>query len=244
VGCDAEGLELRALAHYMALYDGGAFGESVVRGNKADGTDPHSVNKRLVGLNSRDSAKTWVYAYLYGAGDYKLGTVILEDMTEERKARFHAKFTTKVAKQRALIRLGRASREAVEKGLPALGTLQEKVQARAASGQLRGIDGRILPVRHQHAALNTLLQSAGAIVMKKALVLLDGSLQSAGLVPGVDYEFVANVHDEWQIEAKEGRDGEVARLAAASIYDAGVAYGFRCALAGDARAGRTWADTH
>lgn len=244
VGCDAEGLELRGLAHYMALYDGGAYALTVVQGKKADKTDPHSVTQALVGLLTRDAAKTWIYAYLYGAGDLKLGLIHLEDMTDEQKARFAAKFPSGLSRKKALIRLGKQGRGRVEQGLPALGTLQAAVKAKAATGSLRGIDGRILPVRHQHAALNTLLQSAGAIVMKKALVLLDQQLQAYGLVPGVDYEFVANIHDEFQIETKEGRDAEVAAASAASIKAAGVAYGFRCELAGASHVGRNWASTH
>src|SRR5690606_22039398 len=93
VGCDAEGLELRMLAHYMAPYDGGAYVEAVVNGRKEDETDVHNVNKRAAGLNKRDSAKTFIYALIYGAGDYKLGEIVYSDFTDEQRAKFNRKYT-------------------------------------------------------------------------------------------------------------------------------------------------------
>lgn len=80
--------------------------------------------------------------------------------------------------------------------------------------------------------------------MKKALVVLDGRLQGRGWVPGVQYEFVANVHDEWQIEANQDIADTVGELAADAIYLAGEHYKFRCLLAGQAHLGLSWAETH
>lgn len=112
-------------------------------------------------------------------------------------------------------------------------------------GALIGLDKRLLFVRSDHAALNTLLQSAGALVMKKALVLLDRSLQREHrLVPGDHYEFVVNCHDEFQIEAKPECSETVGRAAVRSIRDAGTYFNFRCPLDGQFQIGKTWADTH
>lgn len=257
VGCDAEGLELRMLGHYMARYDDGAYANAVVNGKKEDQTDVHNVNRRAAGLNSRDNSKTFIYALIYGAGDFKLGTVVFEDFTEEQKAEFLRKHKTDSARQKALVALGRERRAAIMANLPALGQLVEAVKSRVkATGQLRGLDGRILLVRSEHAALNTLLQSGGAVAMKKALVLLDEALKERGcrpLRPGFNgpfdtettwYEFVANVHDEFQAETNKEFADEFGRMAADAIRRAGEHFGLRCPLAGAYDVGFSWADTH
>jgi len=216
VGADASGLELRCLAHFMAMYDGGAYAKVLLEG------DIHTENQNAAGLPSRDNAKTFIYAFLYGAGDEKIGSII-------GKGRKHGK----ELKQRFLT------------GLPALAKLVRAVKKKAKEqGWLRGLDGRRLHIRSDHAALNTLLQSAGALVMKKALVLLDWSIQEKGLVPGVNYEFVANVHDEWQIEVDEEHAEMVGQLAKAAIRRAGDSFGFRCPLDGEFKVGNNWAETH
>lgn len=264
-GCDAEGLELRMLAHYMAKYDGGEYGRTVVEGKKEDGTDVHTVNQRLIRLNSRDSAKTWIYAYLYGAGLLKLGMVILEDMSgPQREAwlkRTKASFEKSQSndwlsyKERRIAGLGKAARSRVEEGLPALGALQEKVKRLAKkNGKLKTLDGGFLKVRSQHSALNTLLQGGGAIVMKKALVIfvdwlldrgweadrLTGEFRRGDDVMG----FTANVHDEFQMEIPEHLVDEIGELAKASIRAAGEAYDMRVELAGSFDHGTSWADSH
>lgn len=238
VGCDADGLELRCLGHRMARWDDGEFAHAVVEGNKSDGTDAHTINQKAVGLNSRDSAKTFIYALIYGAGDLKLGTVIVEDMTKEQRKELAT------TSDRKLMILGKTGRAKLMKRLPALEQFVAAVKGAAARGWLRGLDGRKLHVRSEHAAANTLLQSDGAVVMKRALVLLDGSLQGAGLVPGKDYEFVANVHDEWQIECFPEVADQVGRMAAEAITLAGDFYGYRCPLAGSYAVGDSWAATH
>lgn len=254
-GCDAEGLELRMLAHYMAKYDDGAYAETVVNGKKDDGTDVHTVNQRLIRLNSRNSAKTWIYAYLYGAGLLKLGMVIYEDMTAAQREAFNAKHPAGDKREQALARLGKRARLRVEEGLPALGKLQEKVKLLAKrDGYLPTLDGGRLKVRSAHSALNTLLQGGGAVVMKKALVLLADELMEQGWVPdrltgewrrGSDVMgFCANIHDEFQMEIPEHLADEVGELAKNSIRDAGVAFGMRCPLAGSFDKGRNWADSH
>ena len=241
VGCDADALELRCLAGYMARYDGGAYIETVLSGNKSEGTDMHSVNCRALGLDpqktyqvdgkllsGRDIAKTWFYAFIYGAGDWKLGVTM------------GAKGSDRKIKQ-----VGRKSRTDFLAGLPALGKLSELVKKKASSfGFLKSLDGARLTVRSEHSALNTLLQSAGAIIMKVALVILDNDLQSAGLRPSVDYEFCANIHDEWQIDVRPEHVEFVMKTAEDSIRKAGVELDFRCPLAGNADTGPDWKATH
>lgn len=256
VGCDAEGLELRTLAHYMARFDGGAYGRAVDSGDKALGTDVHTLNMRVVGLNSRDSAKTFIYAYLYGAGSPKLGAVMYDDMDEASKAAFNVRIQRAEAKARAsgqdpsdvrihaLRRLGLAARNRIETGLPALGQLQEVVKEKAQRGFLKGIDGRILYNYSAHASLNTLLQGCGAIVMKKALVLCKQSFDAIGWTHGVEYSFVANVHDEWQLEVMAAHAETAGQLSADAIRDAGLHFNLMCPLAGAYQIGLDWAASH
>jgi DNA polymerase I len=243
VGCDADGLELRMLAHFMAKWDGGAYCETVVNGRKEDKTDVHSVNQAGAGLNSRDSAKTFIYAMLYGAGDFKLGTTVYDDFTEEQRARFNERFAKKKERAAALKRLGSQRRAKLIDKLPAFGQLVEAVKGAAQRGYLKGLDGRLLHVRSPHAALNTLLQSAGAIVMKKALVILDhelDTLRSAGRVAAC----VGNVHDEFIIESTKEIANEVGAIAAESIRLAGDALGLRVPLKGNFAVGDKWSDVH
>lgn len=253
-GCDAEGLELRMLAHYMGKFDEGAYADTVVNGDKDLGTDVHTVNQRLLRMNSRNSAKTWIYAYLYGAGLLKLGMVLYEDFTPEQREAFNAKHEAGTVREKALKRIGLQARKRVEQGLPALGKLQEIVKKLAVRGYLKTIDGGRLKVRSAHSALNTLLQGGGAIVMKKAVVLLYQRLRDAGFEP--DYltgelrrgdemmGFVANIHDEVQMEVPEHLAAWVGQLAADAIRDAGLAFGLRCPLAGAFQIGDNWADSH
>lgn len=221
VGCDASGLELRMLAHYMGRYDGGAYGEVVVNGKKEDGTDIHTVNQKAAGLPTRDDAKTFVYALLYGAGDAKIGSII-----------------------KGSADAGKRLKERFFKNLPALAQLKDAIDKTVPRGYLLGLDGRKLFVRSAHSALNTLLQSAGALVMKKAQWILDVKLQAMGLTPQVDYAFVLTVHDEFQLEVREDLAETVGELAKASIKEAGVYFKLRCPLDGEAAVGNNWAETH
>lgn len=239
VGCDADGLELRCLAGYMARFDNGAYVDAVLKGDKSKGTDSHSVNAIAIGLDpkafvhgketGRDVAKTWFYAFIYGAGDEKLGMTLTRDRTPVINRR-----------------IGKEKRASLMANLPALGKIIASTQreAKTNNGYVKGIDGRAIQIRSDHSALNTLLQSAGAILMKKALVILDNQLQEKGYVPGSNYEFVANVHDEWQIECDEGIAESVGQMAADSIRLAGEALNLGCPLAGNYVIGKTWADTH
>ena len=214
VGADASGLELRMLAHYMRDE---RYVKTVVEGSSKDGTDVHTVNQKAAGLQTRDQAKTFIYAFLYGAGPAKIGSIVGGDAGDG---------------QRLIRKFLRST--------PALQRLRDKVSRYAAKGFVPGLDGRKIWVRSEHAALNTLLQGAGAIVMKKALVLLDKKIKAAT----IDARFVANVHDEWQIEVKEEQAEEVGKMAVAAIEEAGAYFNLRCPLTGEWNVGLNWKETH
>lgn len=247
VGCDAEGLELRALGHYLAPYDGGAYARAVVEGKKEDGTDAHSLTKKIAGLYSRDSAKTLIYAMIYGAGDPKVGSIIVADAREAGKYTaedsphlFHK------GKKKTNAQLGREVRAKIETGITGLGQLKKAILSKVKrDGWIRGIDGRKLRIRSEHSALNTALQSCGGIAMKVALVILYDDLTAAGYVHGVDYAFCANVHDEWQIETPTHDMAEIVGKAAAdAIRKAGESLNLRVPLAGAYAIGQNWSETH
>ena len=222
VGVDADGLELRALAGYMSRYDGGKYVQAAVSGNKKKGTDIHSINMKALNIDNRDTAKTWFYAFIYGAGDMKLGLILGKGS-----------------------KAGRASRQRFLKNVNGLQTLTTKVkETYRRRGYLIGLDGRKLHIRSEHSALNTLLQSAGAVLMKKALVILDQKLKLRGLKSGQDYEFVANIHDEFQIEVDDKYANDVATEAEGAIRTAGEFFEFACPLSATAKIGETWAETH
>ena len=228
VGCDADSLELRCLAGYMARYDDGAYIKAVTEGKKEDGTDNHTMNAKALGGIFRETAKTWFYAFIYGAWFEKLGSVL--GATGSRNA---------------IIKVGKETQKKFLDRMPALKKIIKAVQRRAKKrGWIKGLDGRRIPVRKLNAALNTLLQSAGAVFMKRALVLLDRRLQGWGYTPGQQYEFVANIHDEFQIEADEEKAEEIKETAEWAIMMAGKFYDFACPLAGSGDIGRDWSATH
>lgn len=214
VGCDASGLELRMLAHYMKDND---YVRAICEGSSKDGTDIHSVNQRAAGLATRDLAKTFAYAFLYGAGDAKIGSIIGGSATAGAKLK--AQFLSQT---------------------PALSRLLDRVKKQAAKGWVPGLDGRRIWVRSEHAALNSLLQGAGAIVMKKALVIFNDKIKKYKW----DVKLVANVHDEFQFECSKDV-AELAGLAAKmSIVEAGEYFKLRCPLDGEYKIGSNWRQTH
>ena len=208
LGVDASGLEIRMLAHYMNDEE---YTNEILNG------DVHTANQKLAKLKSRDKAKTFIYALMYGAGDEKLGKVVGGSTADGKRARQYF-FDNK----------------------PTFKSLRDRVQRASSKKYLKGLDGRKLYVRNQHSALNTLLQGAGAIVMKKGLVLLDDMLR----LNGIDYKFVANIHDEWQIEVKESQADFAGRLAVDSIIKAGEHFKLRCPLDGEYKTGVNWSETH
>ena len=208
VGIDASGLELRMLAHYMQNEE---YINEIING------DIHTANQKAAGLESRDQAKTFIYALIYGAGDAKLGSVVGGNRES-----------------------GKRLREQFLNNNPSFKTLREKVQRASGKHWLKGIDGRKLLIRTQHAALNTLLQGGGAIVMKRGLAMLDSLIS----LNTFDAKFVANIHDEWQMEVREDLAENVGRLAVDCIIKAGEYYNLRCPMDGEYKVGDNWSETH
>ena len=212
LGADASGLELRCLAHYMAAYDNGSYADVVLNG------DIHTANQKAAGLDSRNQAKTFIYGFLYGSGDEKTGKIIGKGAKE-----------------------GKAIKTKFLKKLPALKYLRDAV-AKAADerGFVKGLDGRIIPIRHSHAALNTLLQSCGAIICKTWYVFICRALEKAKL----DARVVAFIHDEVQVVVKKGQEDEAGRVILKCMRDVEGHFKFRCRLDSEYKYGDNWADTH
>jgi DNA polymerase I-like protein with 3'-5' exonuclease and polymerase domains len=209
VGIDASGLELRMLAHYM---NDNEYTNEVVSG------DIHTANQTAAGLQTRNQAKTFIYAFLYGAGSAKIGSIVGGSAKEGQK----------------LI-------DSFLQNTPKLKRLREKVaRLYAKEGWLQGLDGRKLLVRAEHSALNTLLQGAGAIVMKQAVVIFHKKLRKAK----IDFKFVVNCHDEWQIETTPESAELVGKLGVDSIKEAGIMLNMRCPLDGEYKVGNSWKETH
>jgi DNA polymerase I-like protein with 3'-5' exonuclease and polymerase domains len=214
VGHDAEGLELRMLAHYMGDKK---FTESIISGDKKLGTDVHTINRDLAGLNTRDQAKTFIYALIYGAGDGKLGAITGGDAKS-----------------------GRQLKNSFFRNLPALKRLIDRVSKATSKGFLKGLDGRKLYLREKHKALNTLIQGAGAIVMKKSMIILDEMVKEEKL----DVLKVIDMHDEAQADVTPEHTERYAELARLSIVKAGEHFKLKCPLAADSSVGENWAMTH
>ena len=208
VGVDASGLELRMLAHYMNDEE---YINEIING------DIHTTNQNFAGLKSRDQAKTFIYALVYGAGDEKIGSIIKGSRADGKKLR-----------------------ERFLSSLPTYKSLKERVDRAASKNFLKGLDGRKLYIRNKHSALNTLLQGAGAILMKKALCILSSRLK----LSGTPHKFVANIHDEWQIEVLSCRANKVGQMAVESIIEAGEHFDLRCPMDGEFKVGGNWSETH
>ena len=208
VGVDASGLELRMLAHYMGDEE---FTNVLLR------DDIHTRNQTAAGLATRPQAKTFIYAFLYGAGDAKIGSIV--GGTAKDGSDLRTRFL---------------------RNTPSLEGLRERVGQASRKGYLIGLDGRRLWIRSEHSALNTLLQAAGAIIMKKALVLLDDYATQHK----IDYRFVGNVHDEIQSEVVTEQAEKFGWLAVECIKAAGLSFELRCPLDGEYKVGSTWTETH
>jgi DNA polymerase-1 len=214
LGADASGLELRCLAHYMARYDGGAYGREILEG------DIHTANQEAAGLPTRNDAKRFIYGFLYGAGDEKVGEIIGKGSKEGKAIK--TKFLSKT---------------------PALKKLRDAVSRSAERGWIKGLDGRRIPIRHAHAALNTLLQSAGAIICKRWYVTVEKKLR-ANSYTEEDVAIVAFIHDELQIQVRKGLEDEVGLLVQEAMKDTEHYYDFKCPLDSEYKYGDNWADTH
>ncbi len=283
VGSDASGLELRCLANYLKLYDGGVYEKAACYGTKEEGTDVHTINQHSAELESRDLAKKFIYTWLYGGGNYKIGLTVGvtdEDIAEARethqrmvefqkdggklygvpeyallgKALYYFKMQNETAikqkrqpkrydvKDWAAWIKGYTLKEKFLAANPAINELRTAVEeAVEERGFLEGLDGRELHIRSAYAALNTLLQSAGAIICKQWMVQVNKEIDRRGL----DAKQVLWVHDELQIESHKDCAEEVAKICEEEMKTVGEKFlHWDCPLEAEAEIGATWAETH
>ena len=212
-GADLSGIELRILSHYLARYDGGRYAEILLNG------DIHQVNADKIGITRR-AVKTVTYAFLYGAGDAKIGLSVNKELPPD-KAR---------AK-------GKQVRAAFIEAIPGLAELLSAVKKRSASGSILAIDGRKIIVDSQHKALNYLLQCSAGVIAKRWLQITHENL------PPTAHQ-LAFVHDELQYECKEEDVEDLKFLLELSAAQAGEHYSLRIPIAAEAKSGATWAEVH
>jgi len=221
VGADASGLELRMLGHYLSYFDGGSFADVVVNG------DIHQQNADRVGCSRKD-VKTLTYAFIYGASDKKIGAS-LDKSLDDKKA----------------VTLGKEIRTKFLEAIPGLEDLLNMVNKKSATDVLKGLDGRpILLQGKKHAALNYLLQSAGAIVCKRWNVITYQQLNELGYQWGIDYQWLGWIHDEIQLAVKPELINDFKFQLEWSIVQAGEYYKLKVPLASEAKSGLSWADCH
>jgi DNA polymerase-1 len=226
IGADASGLELRCLAHEMGKWDDGEYGKTVLADKP---NDIHTINATILGV-PRDTAKTFIYALLYGAGDEKLGKIISPGLPPAK-----------------LKKLGAATRAKFFKGLPALEALSKEISRQTdKNGFLVLIDGRRVYIRSEHAALNSKLQGNGAIICKRWIVEFNRRL-TARFGPqgwGGKWAALGWIHDEVQIAVRPEIADEVCQILIDSIRHMTQHYKFRLPLDGEAKVGKNWKECH
>ena len=209
IDTDAAGLELRVLAHYM---DDAEYTTEILNG------DIHTANQNMAGLDTRDQAKTFIYALLYGAGDAKIGSVV-----------------NGTAKD------GKALRERFLSNLPSFSRLREAVVHKGTTeGRLRAIDGRQIVVRHPHASINTLIQGSSAVLMKKWFMNTAATMKARK----TGAKLVAMVHDEMVIECGKESIDSVSDCVKIAISQVNQEYNLRCKLDCDVQIGNNWSEIH
>ena len=212
VGSDASGLELRCLAHYLGVMGDPSYAEEVVNG------DIHTTNQTAAGLPSRDQAKTFIYALLYGGGAGKIGSIVGGGAEQ-----------------------GQQLKDTFFSNLPALGDLMQQCQLKSQKhGFLKGLDGRKLHSRSPHSSLNLLLQSAGALVCKQWLLEMDKLFKERDL----DVQFHAWVHDEVQLSCPPEQADDVGQACQDAMRAVQDHFNFKCQLDTDFNVGQNWAETH
>ena len=215
-GIDFSGLELRVLANYLFNYDSGDFQKTLLE------ADIHSENQRLLGLSSRDKAKTFIYAYIYSAGNERLSQILGVTVAEARRIR-----------------------EKFEKAIPALKNLKQAVAIKYRNQKwIYGLDKRKLMCRAEYSSLNTLIQSAGALLVKAGTIILNRDLEKAGFKWGDDYRMVLHVHDEMQFVVLKDKVEKFKSIAKEMFNKTQDYFNFKCPLAGEIKTGLNWSDTH
>ena len=221
VGADLEGLELRLLGHYLAPFDEGSFAEVVVNG------DIHQQNADRVGC-TRIQVKPLTYAFIYGAGDVKFGHILQPELSDAQKKT-----------------LGGDLRRKFLDAIPGLEPLIDAVKLKVRStGRLRGLDGRPIFCRAEHSSPNFLLQSAGAIISKRWVVIGQQMMDDAGLTYDRDYTRCAYIHDECQFSVVPSEVDRMKMLLEAAAPEAGKYYNLRVPIAAASGHGNSWQETH
>jgi len=208
VGCDASSLELRGLAHYLQDKN---FTKEVVEG------DIHTSNQKAAGLETRDQAKTFIYAFIYGAGPAKIGKIVGGDADR-----------------------GKELIDTFLENVPALATFRKKVDRMAKTGYLPGLDGRKLVVRSEHAAVNLLIQGAGAVICKQWLV----EIHKLKIKHNIDARLVASIHDEYQFEVPKRHAESFGKLTKLAMKNVEKLLKVRCPLDSEYHIGSNWSETH
>lgn len=290
LGADQSGLELRCLGSFLTAFDSGAYAQVVLHGDvhwenaKALYGLPLGTERYAPGLDEkghpipipdheakRDVAKTFIYAFLYGAGPEKLGSI--PGVTPEERAAWkaspaHVAALKGIQKRFARRRMpiptgtqlchiykGEQLTASFLKTFPALKKLLKFVKAAAGKGWLKGLDGRKLPIRSEHAALNTLLQSAGAVICKSWITDAEQSIIASGLKVsqglGEDWDkdadvvFLGWIHDEVQVAVREGLEEQVSAILIEAGRRAGAPFAsWKCPTDVEVKAGRNWAECH
>ena len=213
VGADLSGIELRMLAHYLARYDGGRYADILLNG------DIHQENADKIGI-SRRQVKTVTYAFLYGAGDQKIGTSFDGSLGETQAKR-----------------KGKEIRKAFVNAIEGLSDLLKAVKRAAERGYVRGLDGRNISVDKGHVALNYLLQGSAAIIAKRWMVLADAQLDSHSHQLGF-------IHDELQYETIPASVNDLKFLLELTAVQAGEYYNLRLPISSESKSGKNWAEGH
>jgi DNA polymerase I-like protein with 3'-5' exonuclease and polymerase domains len=214
VGVDLSQLELRCLAHYLYPFDKGAMVKELLEG------DIHTANQKAAGLPNRASAKTFIYALIYGAGDKKIGEIVGGNTKDGKDIK--RKF---FSKNKAFARFKEDVERVVE-----------------TKGKLTALDGRKIPVRSKHSAVNFLLQSCGSILVKTSTILLHSRIDWEQWQDKVN--MVAHVHDEMQFQVKEELADKLGQAAIKAIKESKFIYNFNCPLDGEYKVGQSWSETH
>lgn len=244
-GIDASGLELRCFAHFLYPYDHGEYVNEILNG------DIHTHNQKMAGLPTRDQAKTMIYCMMYGGGDGKLGEVI-NGTAKDGKALKERFFNAVPAYKELCSDIERTLITASEwvGGVNKV-TWRKRVHPDnsnlSITHSILGLDRRVVYVRSPHSALNTLLQSAGALICKKWVCLVEENMRKAGYKHGWDGDFamMAWVHDETQIACRTREIAEdCVRIAQESMRQTQEFFKFNCQLDTEGKIGANWFDCH
>ena len=221
VGADLEGIELRAFGHYLSRFDQGSFADVVING------DIHQQNADRVGC-TRKEVKSLTYAFIYGAGDAKLGHVLHPEYSDGMKKSLGAELRRKFL-------------DAIPGLEPLINAVKLKVRE---TGQIKGLDGRPIFCEGEHKSLNFLLQSCGAIISKRWCVISQQLIDDAGLTYNTDYTRCAYVHDEQQFSVVPQEAEHVGQLLVQAAALAGIYYNFKVPISASSDIGDSWASTH